>query len=260
MSDKGWIKLDRAILEHWLWNCEKPFDKLHAWIDILLNVNHTPKKMPFGDNVIIIEKGCMITSETKLSEKWGWSRKKVSSFLELLENDQMIDRKRYGKGTYLKLLNYAVYQDLGDTKRTEKEPMKNGKGTGEEQEKNTNKKEKNVKNEKNVKKSIYTCEKIRFAENVIMTNDEYSSLIKRLGEADTKRAIEILDNYKGSTGKSYKNDYRTILSWVVKALEEEKAKKPKDEFDLLKKDETADEFERIMWNKLQEGKNENSNT
>lgn len=35
------------------------------------------------------------------------------------------------------------------------------------------------------------------------------------GPADTERLIEILDNYKGATGKTYKSDYRAILNWVV---------------------------------------------
>lgn len=60
--------------------------------------------------------------------------------------------------------------------------------------------------------------KIKYAEFVAMTNDEYKSLIanEQLGcEAAVKRCIEILDNYKGSKGQVYKNDYRAILSWVI---------------------------------------------
>jgi len=60
-----------------------------------------------------------------------------------------------------------------------------------------------------------------YAEFVSMTIDEYSSLVTKLGEDGTKRCIEILDNYKGSTGKKYKSDYRTILNWVITRYEEE---------------------------------------
>ena len=60
-----------------------------------------------------------------------------------------------------------------------------------------------------------------------MTNEEHDKLVSAHGEADTARLIEILDNYKGSTGKRYKSDYRAILSWCVERLEEEKAKAPK---------------------------------
>ena len=33
--------------------------------------------------------------------------------------------------------------------------------------------------------------------------------------------IEILDNYKGSTGKKYASDYRTILNWVWERVRDE---------------------------------------
>jgi hypothetical protein len=36
--------------------------------------------------------------------------------------------------------------------------------------------------------------------------------------------INILSNYKGSTGKKYKSDYRTILNWVVDRYNEKIAR------------------------------------
>ena len=65
---------------------------------------------------------------------------------------------------------------------------------------------------------------VQWAENVTMTNDEHDKLLDAYGPADTARLIEILDNYKGSTGKRYKSDYRAILSWVVDRLEEDRRK------------------------------------
>jgi hypothetical protein len=68
------------------------------------------------------------------------------------------------------------------------------------------------------------AERIRFAEFVSMTNDEHSSLVAKLGEDGTARCIEILDNYKGESGKKYESDYRAILNWGVKRYEEERDK------------------------------------
>ena len=68
-------------------------------------------------------------------------------------------------------------------------------------------------------------EKTKYADFVSLTNDEYSSLVAKLGEEGTRRCIEILDNYKGATGKKYKSDYRAILNWVVERYEEEQRKK-----------------------------------
>ncbi len=75
-------------------------------------------------------------------------------------------------------------------------------------------------------KKVSKPPKTQFAEFVSMTNDEYASLVAKLGEQGAKRCIEILDNYKGSKGAKYESDYRTILNWVVKRYEEERAKSP----------------------------------
>ena len=66
-------------------------------------------------------------------------------------------------------------------------------------------------------------EKIEYADNVKMTLKEYEKLKERFhgNETAVKKCIEILDNYKGSKGATYKNDYKAILSWVVGKYEKE---------------------------------------
>jgi len=63
--------------------------------------------------------------------------------------------------------------------------------------------------------------KIKFAEFVKMKETEYQKLVTEYGEERTKKMVAILDNYKGSKGVTYKDDYRAILSWVVKRLKED---------------------------------------
>lgn len=65
------------------------------------------------------------------------------------------------------------------------------------------------------KKKKSKPEKIKFAEFVHMTQEEYDKLVDGYGKEKTEKMITVLDNYKGSKGKTYKNDYRAILSWVV---------------------------------------------
>lgn len=62
------------------------------------------------------------------------------------------------------------------------------------------------------------------AEFVNMSDDEYGKLVAEFGDAVTKAAIDRLDNYKGSSGKKYKNDYRAILSWVIRDLQKDQPK------------------------------------
>lgn len=67
-----------------------------------------------------------------------------------------------------------------------------------------------------------TEKKVQWAEFVTMTNEEHQKLLDAYGPADTARLIEILDDYKGSSGKRYKSDYRAIRAWCVDRLNEEK--------------------------------------
>lgn len=67
-------------------------------------------------------------------------------------------------------------------------------------------------------------EREHYAEFVTLTKQEYDRLVERFGEAPAKRMIEILDNYKGATGKKYDCDYRAILNWVVRRYEEEQSR------------------------------------
>lgn len=70
-------------------------------------------------------------------------------------------------------------------------------------------------------------DRVQLAPLVSMTSAEHQRLIERFGEADTKRLVDILDNYKGASGRKYESDYRAILSWCVDRLAEKKAKQGK---------------------------------
>ena len=100
----------------------------------------------------------------------------------------------------------------------------NGKhGKDEEEDKDKDKDE----DKDNITPHIPPTEpKVQWAEYVSMTNAEHQKLLDTHGPVDTARLIEILDNYKGSSGKKYKSDYRAILSWVEDRLEEEKKRQP----------------------------------
>lgn len=203
MSQQGWIKVHRSIQEHWLWK-EKPFSKAQAWIDILLQVNHQDGKMLIGNTIIEIKRGQKLWSILEMSRRWGWSRKKVSDFLNTLQTDGMLNQKRTSKYTILTIENYDLYQDTDTTK----EHQKDIKRTSKEHQKNTNKNDKNVKNEK---KDIYM-------DYVLLTSAEYEKLIKEYGESVTKDYIERLNDYIAQIGvkkanAKYKSHYAVIRNW-----------------------------------------------
>ena len=112
----GWISLYRQIKESWIWKDKEPFDKRSAWIDLLLTVNYKNKKIPFENGFIEIEKGQTLTSIKQLSEKWKWSRHKVSDFLDRLEQNTMIVQVRDTRKTLISIVNYSKYQDVIEKK------------------------------------------------------------------------------------------------------------------------------------------------
>jgi|GEM_PF-2142566 len=143
---KGWVRRYRSIMDHWLYKC-KPFCKVAAWDDLVLRANFNEKKFPLGNQFIEVGRGELITSEVKLSQHWGWSRTKVRAFLNQLSYDSMIEKKSDNKKTWVKIMQYSVYNDPETTKN----PQKNIKKTSKKHQKNTNNNIKNIKNEKEIK-------------------------------------------------------------------------------------------------------------
>lgn len=64
-------------------------------------------------------------------------------------------------------------------------------------------------------------EKKQYAEYVSLTEDEYGKLVYEYGQRAADKFVEVLNLYKGSTGKTYKSDYMTILNWVINKVEKE---------------------------------------
>ena len=77
-------------------------------------------------------------------------------------------------------------------------------------------------NQESVPTTARAEKKLQVAEFVSMTEAEHQKLIAEFGEDDAAALIQILDDYKGSSGKRYKSDYRAIKTWCVDRLEERK--------------------------------------
>lgn len=55
-----------------------------------------------------------------------------------------------------------------------------------------------------------------------MEASKYQILLDKYGNKGTQELISVLNNYKGSSGKQYSDDYFAILKWVVEKVEKEK--------------------------------------
>jgi CTP-dependent riboflavin kinase len=210
MGDGGYIKLYRKFLEHPFWTEKRVYSKAEAWIYLLYKARFAESKLMIDNKIMIVHRGEFVTSELKLSDRWNWSRGKVRRYLDELETEQMITRKRTTNSTTITLINYEVYQGDDTTDDTTNgQPIVQRTNIRRTTDGTQNKNIKKVKEDQEGKKrSIY-------GEFVSLTDDEHQKLISQYGEQMAALMIQTLDNYKGASGKRYKSDYRAILNWVV---------------------------------------------
>ncbi len=139
-GSKGWVKIDRELQDHWIWE-DIPYANGQAWVDLILLANHADKKTFMGGEVITISRGCFFTSERKLAERWGWSSKRVRNFLKLLENENMIELGTSRLGSAINIVNYSVWQGSGITQEAQKKHQGSTEEARGKRERPTNKKE-----------------------------------------------------------------------------------------------------------------------
>lgn len=94
----GWIKLFRKLIDNRMY-FEEPFDKTHAWIDLIL---------------IADKDGEIRTSIPQLADRWKWSQNKVRRYFAKLEADDMVhtvgSHGGSSNGTTISLVKYKDYQ------------------------------------------------------------------------------------------------------------------------------------------------------
>ena len=135
-NSNNWIKLNRSIMEHWIWSGES-FSRGQAFIDLLLLVAYADHKVMSQGRMIDVKRGSMITSVRYLAGRWCWSKDKTLKFLNDLESDGIIKKESDTKRTILSIVNYGKYQNLQCNEQTQ-----NGHKTDTERTQNGQTKEK----------------------------------------------------------------------------------------------------------------------
>ncbi len=152
----GYLRLYRSFYRHWLWDQERVYNQPEAFLDLLQFAAFAPTKRVVQGKLISLEIGELVASERFLESRWKWSRTKVRQFLDILEKDQMLDRRKDQGETVLILCNYKEFQAAPSQEKTSKqtskqtteEPAGNQQRTSGEP---NNKKDKNVKSEESAK-------------------------------------------------------------------------------------------------------------
>lgn len=129
----GWIRLDRGITEHWLW--DDP-ELLKWWLDLIMLAARKDESKLIGGKLQTVRRGQMLASVDFLCERWAKRGKqgkiirkpgvhRVLNFIRLLEESRMITREflQQRRVTLVTICEYDSYQIDGDT-------IGNGGGNG----------------------------------------------------------------------------------------------------------------------------------
>jgi hypothetical protein len=220
----SWIKLHRQIKDNWIW--QDPI-KFQWWIDILLTVNHTDTKVLIKNTLVECNKGESVRSLDSWARQWGVSKKAVFSFFKLLEKDGMVETQNIGVSTRLKVLQWRVFNDIGNDTETQMETLRkrngNAKGT------QTRMSKEGIKNDivflgdagaseinQNFKKFLEWAEEN--APNVLkmkepLTEEQFLKLKAKYHHTFMTDLLGRMHNYKPLLTK-YQSTYLTFLNWA----------------------------------------------
>lgn len=196
---EGWIKLHKRIMDHWMW--DDPVI-LKAWLDILLSVNYSEKKILFDGDLVTVETGQIITSVRKLAARWKCSKEKVNKILNLFEKDEMLTVSKTTRRTLLSVVNYGFYQNGSD----------NLKDTNQDSHKDTAQDTDSPQHKKNKEKKEIKKESSRFAPPSLEDVRAYCS--ERNNSVDPQRFIDFYESKGWMVGKNKMKDWKAaIRTW-----------------------------------------------
>lgn len=151
----GYIKLHRKILDNPV-VC-KDAEYYAVWNYLLLNATHTEYDAIFKGGRITLKPGQLITGRKAIAEKFNISESKVQRVLKTFENEQQIEQQTTNKNRLITIINWKDYQ----SGEQQNEQLLNNNRTTSEQQLNTNKNVKNVKNNSSINNVEFsTIEKI----------------------------------------------------------------------------------------------------
>ncbi len=106
----GWFKVNRSLLDHWLWCADKPFAQGQALVDLVGFASFKEEEIVVDKQVIRLRVGQQVRSQKSLAERWGWTRGKVRHFLQLLKDESIIQTDRVGKNVVITICKNNKFQ------------------------------------------------------------------------------------------------------------------------------------------------------
>ena len=188
---EGWIRTYRSIINHWIW---RDSGYLKAWMYLLFRANFKESNVLIDTTLVKVDRGQFVTSLNKLSQETNLTVQRLRTFLKLLESDQMVKVETTSKLTKITICNYESYQDLQHSANTVPTQCQHSANTVL----TTEKKEKNLKNDKN-EKDIYPFEAFWNLYNYKIGKYKSKAKWNLLSIEEKKKSMEVVADYVKST-------------------------------------------------------------
>lgn len=199
---KSWIKIDREITSHWIF--DDPW-KFRNWIDLLTLVNHTEQKINIKGVILTCKRGETLCSLDSFAKRWNCDKSKVRRFFKLLESDSMIELKSEHITTRLTICKYDTYQSA-----------RNGDETQVKRKRNANETEltpnNNEKKEKNEKESLNTI----LSDSITIQNFDFKKSLISFGVPESI-ASDWMKVRKNKKATNTETALKRILTQISKA-------------------------------------------
>lgn len=217
---KGWINLHRDITNHWIWHNPRHF---RWWVLLLLMAQWEPRKVVFGKTTVQLQRGQICTTIRFLARQMDACSHTTITFLNSLEEAEMIHRISNSQMTIITITNYDKYQLNETNKKNQKERKV--------QQKMQQIKEDNNKEIINNSSSISTHEdKKQFIQEIESSSDFLENVAQTLN-CDIIQVRELFSEFVAEirlTGKSHSDivDFKKhFLNWTRKRIQNEENSK-----------------------------------
>ena len=218
MTDGGWLKLHRKLIQKPIWKQSTPEQKA-ILITLLCMVNHEEQEWEWQGRKYICKPGQVITSLEKIAKEAGKgiTLKNVRTAINRFQKYGFLANESTNKNRLITITNWELYQS-GDDEQASKRAS-NGQATGKQRA--TNKNDKNDKNNINnifipptLEEVISYCKERNNSVDPQKWYDFYSAKGWMIGKnkmKDWKAAVRTWE--RGCDSKPQKSKYRDMTNY-----------------------------------------------
>lgn len=214
MATEGYIKVWRRLFKHPIWLNSTAEQKCVLMV-LMEMANHSPRQWEWKGKTFTVERGQMVTSIESIKQECGKgvSEQNVRTALARFEKLEFLTNESTKTGRLITIENYSRWQGEEDepNKDTNKEVTKTSQRPNRQLTPN-----KNEKNEKNVRKSIYTPDLTEFSSALQKTINDWIAYKDERKEGYKPKGLEMWISQLRNHTKTYEDKH--IIEVIEKSM------------------------------------------